>query len=169
MCGCGVRSAATRPLAQKLESLTTPTNPMSPPKAQMSRWFVLDGKRLVHPVPNETALQLVVLVNQVPVVLEVTYTVTHGMGIFAENHGAGITLVHVLAQPPDACVHGAIDVALGVVATPLHIVRDGWGLSSWYSHTEFRSVCRSPTRCPWTKSRWQSSCGRVQSYGSSAA
>ena len=87
--------------------------------------LVLDGKRLVHPVPNETALQLVVLVNQVPVVLEVTYTVTHGMGIFAENHGAGITLVHVLAQPPDACVHGAIDVALRVVTTPFVLYGTG--------------------------------------------
>ena len=74
--------------------------------------LVLDGKRLVHPVPNETALQLVVLVNQVPVVLEVSYTVAHGMCILAKNHGACVALVHVLAQPPDACVHGAVDVAL---------------------------------------------------------
>ena len=89
--------------------------------------LVLDGKRLVYPVPNETALQLVVLINQVPVVLEVSCAVTHGMGIFAENHGAGITLVHVLAQPPDACVHGAIDVALRVVTTPFVLYGTGGG------------------------------------------
>ena len=114
MCGCGVRSAATRPLAQKFgvvdDAYKSHVAAKSPDVALV---LVLDGKRLVHPVPNETALQLVVLVNQVPVVLEVTYTVTHGMGIFAKNEGTRHLLISgILLQIGRGRVHRAVDVRI---------------------------------------------------------
>ena len=80
--------------------------------------LVMGGKGLVYPVPDEAALQLVVAVDEVPVVLQIAYAVAHGVGILAEDEGTRVALVHMAAQGPDAGIHGAVNVALGIVATP---------------------------------------------------
>ena len=84
------------------------------------------GDGLVYPVPDETTLQLVVFVNQIPVILEITLAVTHGMGVFAENQRTLITLVDMAAQRPDAGIHRTVDIRLGVVTAALILYRTGW-------------------------------------------
>ena len=83
------------------------------------------GDGLVYPVPDETTLQLVVFVNQIPVILEVTLAVTHGMGVFAENQRTLITLVDMAAQRPDTGIHRTVDIRLGVVTAALILNRTG--------------------------------------------
>src|SRR3712207_5741472 len=58
-------------------------------------------KSLIDPVPDKTSLQLIVFVNQVPIVLQIPYTVSHGMGVLAQNHRTRVTLVDMLAKRPD--------------------------------------------------------------------
>ena len=77
---------------------------------------VLDGEGLVHPVPDEAALQLVVFINQIPVILEVSHAVAHGMSIFAHNHRTLVALVDMAAKRPYTCIHGTVDVTLCIIA-----------------------------------------------------
>ena len=87
--------------------------------------LIFDSECLVYPVPDEAALQLVVLINQIPVILEVSYTVAHGMSIFAHNHRTLVALIDMAAQRPDACIHRAVYVTLGIITATLILYRAG--------------------------------------------
>ena len=73
----------------------------------------LGGKSLVYPIPDATALQDGILLDDVPVILEVTQAVPHGMGVFAENERAGhFGVLRVFLNVGGAVVHGAEDVRI---------------------------------------------------------
>ncbi len=106
------------------------------------------GKHLIHPVPDKATLQLVVFINQVPIILEVTLTITHGMGILTENQRTSITLIDMTTQRPNTSIHRTIYIRLGIIATTLilyrtclvhrlsHIIEflEVWSISTFVSH-----------------------------------
>ena len=87
--------------------------------------LILDGESLVHPVPDKSALKLVVLVYQVPVVLQVARTVTHRVGILAKNQRSRIPLVDMAAQSPYPRIHRTVDIRDSLVSASLILHRTG--------------------------------------------
>ncbi len=71
---------------------------------------------LVDPVPDESALQVMRVEDDVPVFLEVTRTVTHGVRVFAEDPGAiGVRAVGVGLEALGRGVHPGDEVGIGLV------------------------------------------------------
>ena len=68
---------------------------------------------LVDEVPDETTLQVGILADDVPIFLETTLGVAHGVGILALYEGTpGVLVLPVLLEPAVADIHGAIDVGV---------------------------------------------------------
>ena len=68
---------------------------------------------LVHPVPDETALQTRIGLDDVPVLFEVAGAVAHRMGIFGHDEGAGFAWrPRHLDEPVHTRIHRAHDVYL---------------------------------------------------------
>ena len=73
----------------------------------------LGGKSLVYPVPDATALQDRIFFDEIPVFLEVSETVSHGMGIFAEDERTGhFGVLGIFLDLGGAVVHGTEDVRI---------------------------------------------------------
>ena len=43
---------------------------------------VVDNKTLVHPIPDASALELLVVLKHIPIVLQTTHAITHGVAVF---------------------------------------------------------------------------------------
>ena len=70
-------------------------------------------KTLVYPVPDATTLQYRVLFNDIPIILEVSKTVAHGMGIFAQDERTRHFLIlRILLNILRRSIHRAIDICI---------------------------------------------------------
>ena len=49
--------------------------------------------RLVHPVPDTTTDTIIAILDNVPIVLQVAHSITHGMSIFAQEERFGADTV----------------------------------------------------------------------------
>ena len=78
---------------------------------------MVSATTLVTFVPDEATLVLGVLAHQVPILLEATLRVAHGVGIFALNEGLGVfRILGIVFAAGIVHVHGTVDVGLAVVA-----------------------------------------------------
>ena len=48
-------------------------------------FFIFLEKSLIDPIPDKTSLELSVFIEIIPVILEISNTVAHGMGILAQD------------------------------------------------------------------------------------
>ena len=78
---------------------------------------------LVDKVPDETALVIGILPDEVPIFLEITHRITHRMGIFALDQRPRWIVRQIIDAPIGSCVHGAHDVCVPVVHSPLVLDR----------------------------------------------
>ncbi len=74
---------------------------------------------LVHPVPDEAALQLGMRIDHVPVVLQVADAVAHRVRVFAHDERPVAPRLHVRQQPLDRRVHRRDEVRVRPLAGPL--------------------------------------------------
>ncbi len=72
--------------------------------------FCLLPDPLIHPVPDETALQAPVSIEGFPVLLKSSRTVAHGVGILAEDVGFRIWLLGKFLEICDGGIHGAAHI-----------------------------------------------------------
>ena len=85
--------------------------------------------RLVHPVPNETALELGIFPDQVPIDVEVAQSVAHGMGIFAHDEGFLFALVLAIFDATGISgIHRAVDIGGGTGVISLFKVDEATGV-----------------------------------------
>jgi len=73
-------------------------------------------KTLVNPVPNETTLEVTTAADDVPVHLEITLTVAHGVCVFTHDEGAAQFFGGPVTHVVQTGVHGANDVCPFVFA-----------------------------------------------------
>ena len=78
---------------------------------------------LVHVVPDEPPLQLIVRLDHVPVILQVADAVPHGVSVLAEDQRPLAGLGYVVQEMRNASVHRGIDVHVRSLDSPL--VLDG--------------------------------------------
>lgn len=78
--------------------------------------FVLHTQALVHEVPDETALVLRIFAYHVPIFLESSHGVTHGMSIFALYERARIVPFRIPFAASVIVIHRAEDVRLSVLS-----------------------------------------------------
>ena len=67
---------------------------------------------LVHPVPDETALKVRILVNRLPLVVEATRRVSHRVGILRRNDGTVASLAPNLLKPVGIGILGNIHIGI---------------------------------------------------------
>ena len=88
----------------------------------------IDG--LVHPVPDAASDGGIALLHRLHVLLEISYGITHGMGILTEEHRL-ILSTGVLGHPVHRGVHLAVEVTVGVASETLAVacplIMDGTG------------------------------------------
>ncbi len=76
---------------------------------------------LINPVPDEASLEQPVLLNHIPVVLQVTGTVAHGMSILAHNKRtvkSGLAFIQcIFFYCSDPRIHRAPDVSMPLAGT----------------------------------------------------
>ena len=71
------------------------------------------SKSLVYPVPDAPPLQDGILLDDVPIFLKVTETVSHGMGVFTENKRAShFGILSIFFDVLGTVVHGTINVCV---------------------------------------------------------
>ena len=69
---------------------------------------------MINPIPDEAALQLGILVDGVPIVLEAAHTVAHSVAVFGDDVGAGVLWVAcIVGEVLHRGVHDADDVGIG--------------------------------------------------------
>ena len=85
-------------------------------KDLLTRQRTLVAQRLVDEVPDEATLILGMLAYELPILLESTHRITHGVGILALDEGTGIVALGILVAITIVVVHGAEDVGLAVLA-----------------------------------------------------
>ena len=78
--------------------------------------FVLHAQPLVHEVPDETALVLRILAYHVPIFLESSHGVTHGMSILALDERTRVVALRVLVAAAVIVIHRAEDIRLAVLS-----------------------------------------------------
>ena len=78
--------------------------------------LALVAQALVYEVPDEAALILGILAYQVPVLLETTHRVAHGMSILTLDKWTGIVALGIFLTVAIVEVHGAEDVCLAVLS-----------------------------------------------------
>ena len=78
---------------------------------------------LVDKVPDETALVIGILSDEVPILLEITHRITHRMGIFTLDKRSGRIVRQIIDAPIGSCVHRTHDVCVPVVHSPLVLDR----------------------------------------------
>ena len=75
--------------------------------------FACPADRLIDEVPDKATLVFGIFADDVPVLLEATLRVTHGVSIFALNQRFGaVAVLTVLLTTAIATVHGTVDVGL---------------------------------------------------------
>ena len=77
-------------------------------------FHAIDG--LVHPVPNAGANDARAALDDVPVVLQVAYGLSHGMGIFADEVGTILDPILIACHIVHRGIHAGIEVRSGRIA-----------------------------------------------------
>ena len=67
---------------------------------------------LIHPIPDKSSLEWLVQIKKIPVILQVTNTVSHSMSIFAEDEGTIQTPSQVFLKVMDRAVHRTDDIRM---------------------------------------------------------
>ncbi len=67
---------------------------------------------LVGPVPDETALQLFVALDHIPVILKVADTISHSMSVLAHDERPVPAGIDVFLYLSDPSIHGRVDVCV---------------------------------------------------------
>ena len=80
---------------------------------------------LIYEVPDITTLILRILTHQVPVLLEATHGVTHGVGILTLDERTGVVALRVGLAALVAIVHRTEDVGLAVLTCLLKLAGTG--------------------------------------------
>ena len=91
----------------------------------LTRGRILVAQALVYEVPDITTLVLGVLADDVPVLLETTHGVTHGVGILALDERTGIIGLGILLAVLITHVHGTEDVGLAIMTGLLELAGTG--------------------------------------------
>ena len=85
--------------------------------------FALVAQTLIHEVPDIATLVFGILADDVPILLEATHRVTHGMGILTLYQRTGIVCLGIFLAVLIAHIHRTEDVCLAVVASLLILHR----------------------------------------------
>ena len=76
---------------------------------------------LIHEVPDITALILRIFAHQIPIFLEATHRVAHGVSIFTLDQRTRIIVLRISLAALVAVVHGTEDVGLAVLTSLLKL------------------------------------------------
>ena len=97
---------------------------------------------LVHPVPDGSATDARVGINDIPILLEVTYRVTHGVGIFAHDERTVLDFPGLRGESCGGEIAVVVDVALAAVGVA---ERQGYAVEGYNSITHSFQVGTYPT------------------------
>ena len=86
-------------------------------------FLVFYRKSLIYPIPYKTTLQLIVFINQIPVIAQIPHTISHGMGIFTKDKRHGTPLIDMLPQFPHPGIHRAINIGSSFPTGPFILYR----------------------------------------------
>ena len=86
----------------------------------------LVAQTLVNEVPDVTTLVLRILADQIPILLETTLRVTHGVSILTLDIWLGTVALTIVLTFLVTDVHRAVDISLAVVSATLILCRTGW-------------------------------------------
>ena len=76
-------------------------------------FIVLSKQALIHPIPDESSLQNWILFDHIPIILQVTYRISHGMCIFALDQGTIVGRIQGIAfHIFNRCIHWTPNICM---------------------------------------------------------
>ena len=91
----------------------------------LTRGRILVAQALVYEVPDITTLIFGVFADEIPVLLEATHRVTHGVGILALDQRTGVVALGVFLTVVVVGIHRTVDIGLSILTGLLKLTGAG--------------------------------------------